>query len=53
MSENLHQQQLIDALVERVDRVEDALAAWREEQRRRERRGAWGGFFSARGLEGG
>ncbi|GBF91036.1 hypothetical protein Rsub_03891 [Raphidocelis subcapitata] len=52
-SENLHQQRLIEALVERVERVEDALAAWREEQTQRERRGMWGGFFSTRGLEGG
>ena len=51
MAENLQQQQLIEALVGRVDRVEGLLHAWEEEQLRRERRSAWGGFFGTRGLE--
>jgi hypothetical protein len=51
MAENLQQQQLIEALVARVDRVEGLLHEWEEAQRRREQRSAWGGFFGTRGLE--
>ena len=50
MSENLQQQQLIEQLVSRVDHVEQMMQAWQEEQRRRERQSAWGGFFGTRGL---
>lgn len=53
VAENLQQQHLIEQLVLRVDHVEELMQAWQEDQRRREQRTAWGGFFAPRGLQGG
>lgn len=53
MAENLQQQQVIEQLVTRVDRVEELLQAWQAEQRRREQRSLWGGFFGPRALQDG
>lgn len=50
LAENMQQQQLIEQLMARIDRVEDLLQGWQAEQRKREQRKAWGGFFGPRGL---
>lgn len=52
IGENLQQQQVIEQLVSRVDRVEQLLQTWQEQQQKKDQRSAWGGFFSVHGLQG-
>ncbi len=49
--ENRHQQELIQSLLLRVDKLENAIQATlqQETQKMRAKRG-WGGFFGPRGL---
>jgi hypothetical protein len=53
MAENLHQQQVIEQLVARIDVVEELLQVWQEDQRKQRQRAGWGGFFSLQGSQAG